>query len=349
TRGRYKVYLIDEVHMLSAHSFNALLKTLEEPPPHVKFLLATTDPQKLPATILSRCLQFNLKNMTPERIVAHLAHVLDQEMVAFEEPALWLLGRSADGSMRDALSLTDQAIAFGSGKVGEDDVRTMLGTIDHGVVYELLDALAANHGAALLGAVARVAEVATDFAGVLEALLTVLHRVAIAQAVPEAVDNSSGDRDRILAYAAQFAAEDVQLFYQLGLHGRRDLPLAPDPRGGLEMALLRMLAFRPQGIPRPPRESLGGSTADSGGTAPWAESPSAKKPEAPVVAPVATAAAAPIAVSVPAPTSSPVSANAATVKPSLRTVPDAVAEAAAGLIEERSAEALAPAVEAEQV
>src|SRR5690606_2710527 len=188
-----------------------------------------------------------------------------------------------------------------------------------------------------------------DFAGVLEALLTVLHRVAIAQAVPEAVDNSSGDRDRILAYAAQFAAEDVQLFYQLGLHGRRDLPLAPDPRGGLEMALLRMLAFRPQGIPRPPRESLSGSAADSGGTAPWAESAPAKKPEAPVVAPVATAAAAPIAVSVPAPTSSPVSANAATVKPSLRTVTDAVAEAAAGLIEERSAEALAPAVEAEQV
>ena len=155
TRGRYKVYLIDEVHMLSTHSFNALLKTLEEPPPHVKFLLATTDPQKLPATILSRCLQFNLKNMTPERIVQHLAYVLGQEMVSFEEPALWLLGRSADGSMRDALSLTDQAIAFGSGKITEADVRSMLGSIDHSVVYELLDALVALDGAALLAAVAR--------------------------------------------------------------------------------------------------------------------------------------------------------------------------------------------------
>src|SRR5690606_26955251 len=143
TRGRYKVYLIDEVHMLSTHSFNALLKTLEEPPPHIKFLLATTDPQKLPATILSRCLQFNLKNMTPERIAGHLAIVLQQEMVTFEEPALWLLGRTADGSMRDALSLTDQAIAFGSGKVLEAEVRVMLGTIDQGVVFSLVEALAA--------------------------------------------------------------------------------------------------------------------------------------------------------------------------------------------------------------
>ncbi len=256
TRGRYKVYLIDEVHMLSTHSFNALLKTLEEPPPHVKFLLATTDPQKLPATILSRCLQFHLKNMTPERIVQHLQHVLAQEMVSFEESALWLLGRSADGSMRDALSLTDQAIAFGSGKVLEADVRVMLGSIDQGAVYALLDALVVLDGAALLSAVARVAEHATDFGAVLEELLGALHRIAVAQTVPDALDNSQGDRERILDYATKLTGEDVQLFYQLALHGRRDLPLAGDPRAGLEMTLLRMLAFRPQGVPQPPGEKL---------------------------------------------------------------------------------------------
>ncbi len=258
TRGRYKVYLIDEVHMLSTHSFNALLKTLEEPPPHVKFLLATTDPQKLPATILSRCLQFHLKNMTPERIVQHLQHVLGQEMVSFEEGALWLLGRSADGSMRDALSLTDQAIAFGSGKVVEADVRAMLGSIDQGAVYVMLDALAALDGSALLAAVAGLAEQATDFSAVLEELLGALHRIAVAQVVPDALDNSHGDRERMLAYAAKLAGEDVQLFYQIALHGRRDLPLASDPRAGLEMTLLRMLAFKPQGVPQPPHEPLRG-------------------------------------------------------------------------------------------
>ena len=281
TRGRYKVYLIDEVHMLSTHSFNALLKTLEEPPPHVKFLLATTDPQKLPATILSRCLQFNLKNMTPERIVHHLSHVLEQEMVAFEEPALWLLGRSADGSMRDALSLTDQAIAFGSGKVAEPDVRSMLGSIDRGVAFELIDALAAMDGATLLASVARIAEHATDFSGVLEELLIVLHRIAIAQAVPAALDNSQGDRDRIVALAEKLAGEDVQLFYQIAMNGRRDLPLAADPRSGLEMTLLRMLAFKPQGIPQPPRATLGDTDTVRVEAAP------AKKPEAPTAAPAA--------------------------------------------------------------
>ena len=274
SRGRYKIYLIDEVHMLSTHSFNALLKTLEEPPPHVKFLLATTDPQKLPATILSRCLQFHLKNMTPERIVAHLAFVLAQELLHFEEPALWLLGRAADGSMRDALSLTDQAIAFGSGKVVEADVRAMLGSIDQGVVYELLEALSSGDGNALMDAVARTAEQATDFAGVLEELLMALHRVAVAQAVPDAVDNSGGDRERIVALATTFSAEDVQLYYQMGLLGRRDLPLAPDGRVGLEMALLRMLAFRPQGMPQPPAKRV--STDQR---APVTESNTAKKPE----------------------------------------------------------------------
>jgi DNA polymerase-3 subunit gamma/tau len=271
--------------MLSTHSFNALLKTLEEPPPHIKFLIATTDPQKLPATILSRCLQFNLKNMTPERVVHHLQYVLEQEMIAFEEPALWLLGRAADGSMRDALSLTDQAIAFGSGRVAEADVRAMLGSIDQGVVYELLAALLAVDGAALLAAVARVAEQATDFAGVLEEMLVVLHRIAIAHAVPDGLDNSRGDRERILELAAQLAAEDAQLFYQIALNGRRDLPLSVDPRSGLEMTLLRMLAFKPQGVPQPPRAVLPGATE--------AESAPAKKSEAPRAAPIAAPVAAP--------------------------------------------------------
>lgn len=245
SRGRYKVYLIDEVHMLSSHSFNALLKTLEEPPEHVKFLLATTDPQKLPVTILSRCLQFSLKNMLPEKIVEHLRYVLGEEGIRFDEESLWLLGRAADGSMRDALSLTDQAIAFGNGALQVAEVRSMLGTIDHGQVFGLLDALAGNDAPAMLAAVAELAEQGVDFAGVLGELLSVLQRVAIAQVLPQAVDNSLGDQEQVLGLAGRISAEDVQLFYQMGLHGRRDLPLAPEPRGGFEMAMLRMLAFRP--------------------------------------------------------------------------------------------------------
>ncbi|MCQ4297577.1 DNA polymerase III subunit gamma/tau [Pseudomonas stutzeri] len=268
SRGRYKVYLIDEVHMLSSHSFNALLKTLEEPPPHVKFLLATTDPQKLPVTILSRCLQFSLKNMPPERVVEHLTHVLSVENVPFEDDALWLLGRAADGSMRDAMSLTDQAIAFGEGKVLAADVRAMLGTLDHGQVYGVLQGLLEGDARALLEAVRHLAEQGPDWAGVLAEILNVLHRVAIAQALPEAVDNGQGDRDRVLALAQALPAEDVQFYYQMGLIGRRDLPLAPDPRSGFEMVLLRMLAFRPAGnddAPRTPLKTLGISpaTADS--------------------------------------------------------------------------------------
>ncbi|MHC2144921.1 DNA polymerase III subunit gamma/tau [Pseudomonas sp. 210_17 TE3656] len=268
SRGRFKVYLIDEVHMLSSHSFNALLKTLEEPPPYVKFILATTDPQKLPATILSRCLQFSLKNMTPERVVEHLSHVLGAENVPFEDDALWLLGRAADGSMRDAMSLTDQAIAFGEGKVLAADVRAMLGTLDHGQVYGVLQALLEGDARALLEAVRHLAEQGPDWSGVLAEMLNVLHRVAIAQALPEAVDNGQGDRDRVLALAQALPAEDVQFYYQMGLIGRRDLPLAPDPRGGFEMVLLRMLAFRPadtDDAPTPVLKPVGISqaTADS--------------------------------------------------------------------------------------
>lgn len=256
TRGRYKVYLIDEVHMLSSHSFNALLKTLEEPPPHVKFLLATTDPQKLPVTILSRCLQFHLKNMDPERIVGHLQHVLEQEMVPFEDAALWQLGRAADGSMRDAMSLTDQAIAFGGGKVADTDVRSMLGTIDQNLVYQVLNALVSSNASQVMQAVDQLAQHAPDYSGALAELLSALHRIAIAQALPEAVDNSRGDREQLLQLAQQLAAEDVQLFYQTALMGRRDLPMSPEPRAGFEMVLLRMLAFRPQGVHSVPTQAL---------------------------------------------------------------------------------------------
>jgi DNA polymerase-3 subunit gamma/tau len=248
TRSRFKVYLIDEVHMLSSHSFNALLKTLEEPPPHVKFLLATTDPQKLPATILSRCLQFNLKNMPAEQVVGHLQHVLHEEGVAFEDPALWLLGRAAAGSMRDALSLTDQAIAFGSGAIGEEEVRSMLGSVDLSFVYQVLAAVGAGDPAELLATIGRMAEHAPDFEGSLDELISLVHRVALAQVVPDAVDNSWGDAERVLEIARTLSAEDVQLFYQIALNGKRDIGLASDPRSGFEMIVLRMIAFRPLAV-----------------------------------------------------------------------------------------------------
>jgi DNA polymerase-3 subunit gamma/tau len=256
TQGRYKVYLIDEVHMLSTSSFNALLKTLEEPPPHVKFLLATTDPHKLPPTVLSRCLQFTLKHMPPERVVEHLTHVLGEEGVAFEESALWLLGKAADGSMRDAMSLTDQAIAFGQGAIHHADVAAMLGTLDHRHVLALIEALADVDVARLLSEVSQLAEQVPDFAAVLDDVTAILHRLAVAQMVPDAVDNGHGDRDTVLALAARFTAEDVQLYYQIGIQGRGDMAHAPDLRSALEMTLLRMLAFRPQGVPRPPATPL---------------------------------------------------------------------------------------------
>ncbi|WP_460127732.1 DNA polymerase III subunit gamma/tau [Pseudomonas sp. H1_D05] len=310
SRGRFKVYLIDEVHMLSSHSFNALLKTLEEPPPYVKFILATTDPQKLPATILSRCLQFSLKNMTPERVVEHLTHVLTAENVPFEDDALWLLGRAADGSMRDAMSLTDQAIAFGEGKVLATDVRAMLGTLDHGQVYDVLHSLIEGDAKALLEAVRHLAEQGPDWNGVLSEILNVLHRVAIAQALPEGVDNGHGDRDRVLALAQALPAEDVQFYYQMGLIGRRDLPLAPDPRGGFEMVLLRMLAFRPADTadaPRQPLKPVGISqaTVDSANSVAAAPKPAPVVAAAVAPAPVPDPAPAPAPVAIPAPTPEP--------------------------------------------
>ncbi|WP_416885870.1 DNA polymerase III subunit gamma/tau [Marinospirillum sp.] len=256
TRGRFKVYLIDEVHMLSTHSFNALLKTLEEPPPHVKFLLATTDPQKLPVTVLSRCLQFQLKNMSPEKIVGHLQHLLQEEQVGYEEPALWLLARAADGSMRDALSLTDQAIAYGDGYLATAHIAQLLGVLDHRHLLELLEALIAQDAAGLLAQVAELAQQAPDFAAVLQELASLLHRMTLAQCAPAALPPDVQHREKLLGYARQLPAEDLQLFYQIAIEGRRDLPLAPDPRTGLEMTLLRMLAFKPQGIPEVPLASL---------------------------------------------------------------------------------------------
>lgn len=314
TRGRYKVYLIDEVHMLSNSSFNALLKTLEEPPPHVKFLLATTDPQKLPMTILSRCLQFNLKNMNPERIVQHLKFVLNEELVPFEESALWHLGRAADGSMRDAMSLTDQAIAYGSGKITEAEVSAMLGTIDQTAVYDIVNALASLDGRAVLAAVERMSEQAPDYASALAEMLAVLHRIAIAQALPEAVDNSHGDRERIMQLAQQLPSEDVQLFYQTALLGRRDLPLAPDPRAGFEMVLLRMLAFKPQGVMEVPTQALPQSTTPV-------------KPAA--LAPVAAANV--VAANVAAPVNAP--APAANNPPPVEVTPAPVVQAAPAMPE----------------
>jgi len=245
-RGRYKVYIIDEVHMFSDSSFNALLKTLEEPPPHVKFLLATTDPQKVPVTVLSRCLQFNLKRLPLEQIQERLEQILQHESVAHDVSALLQLARAADGSMRDALSLMDQAIAFGGGEVMDAEVGTMLGTIAGEQVYKLLDALADLDPQRVVDMVAELAERVPDFASVLQELLSMLHRIALIQAVPKAVNSTDGDYEQVKSLAQKITPEDIQLFYQIGLVGQRDLPLAPDPRSGFEMVLLRMLAFRPE-------------------------------------------------------------------------------------------------------
>ena len=245
SRGRYKVYLIDEVHMLSTHSFNALLKTLEEPPPHVKFLLATTDPQRLPVTILSRCLQFNLKRLPPEMIREYLERILGQENISAEAGALKHIARAADGSMRDALSLLDQAIAYGGGRVVESEVQAMLGSIEHSHVVHLLDALAAADGEALLRHIADLSEFSPDYDGVLAELLALLHQIAVIQSVPGAINDEHLDDESVRRLAAVLNAEDVQLYYQIGLIGRRDLGIAPSARLGFEMAMLRMLAFRP--------------------------------------------------------------------------------------------------------
>jgi DNA polymerase-3 subunit gamma/tau len=244
-RGRYKVYLIDEVHMLSGHSFNALLKTLEEPPPHVKFLFATTDPQKLPITVVSRCLQFHLKRLPPSLISERLGAILTAESVEFEAGALPVLARAADGSVRDALSLLDQALAFGAGKIAEAEVRLMLGTIDRGHVVRLLERLADGDATGLIDTLRALDEQAPDYDQVLVELAALIERLALTQLVPDSGADGGFDPAVLAALAPRFAAADLQLYYQISLLGRRDLDLAPEPRVGFEMTLLRMLAFRP--------------------------------------------------------------------------------------------------------
>ena len=248
SRGRYKVYLIDEVHMLSTSSFNALLKTLEEPPPHVKFLFATTDPQKLPVTILSRCLQFNLRRIELEQISNHLANILQQEEFEFESEALTALARAADGSMRDALSLLDQAISFGAGKITVEHVHQMLGTIEQHQLLHILTALINQDGKALLQQSHDLSVQGRDFNLVLNALLACLQRLATVQLVPDLESSDENDSEQLTELSSQISPETVQLLYQIALHGKRDLPFAADPKSGFEMTLLRMLSFQPKRV-----------------------------------------------------------------------------------------------------
>jgi DNA polymerase-3 subunit gamma/tau len=245
SNARFKVYMIDEVHMLTNHAFNSMLKTLEEPPEHVKFILATTDPQKIPVTVLSRCLQFNLKQMPPGHIIGHLENILGQEGITFEQPALRLLAAGAHGSMRDALSLTDQAIAYAAGEVTLDAVQGMLGALDQSYLIRLLDALAAQDGADLLAVADEMAARSLSYNGALQDLGTLLHRIALAQTVPAALPDDLPEYADIVRLAAAFDAEEVQLYYQIAVHGRNELGLAPDEYAGFSMTLLRMLAFRP--------------------------------------------------------------------------------------------------------
>jgi len=297
TQGRFKVYLIDEVHMFSTHSFNALLKTLEEPPAHVKFLLATTDPQKLLATILSRCLQFNLKRLSSEQIRDYLGWVLGEEGISYDPPAMAMIARAADGSMRDGLSLLDQAIGFGGGRVGEDDVQTMLGSISRDDVLGVIADLADGDSAALMARVAAAAEQGPDYASWLADLISALQRIALIQQVPDAVDDAFGDPARLVELAQRISAEDAQLFYQIGLIGRRDLPLSPEPRGGFEMILLRMLAFKPVSAGFVPvAAGSGAATASSSGGAGVASA------SAPALAPAPAPTKQRAAVAAPAPT-----------------------------------------------
>mgnify|MGYP003641867430 CR=1 FL=1 len=248
SRGRYKVYLIDEVHMLSTSSFNALLKTLEEPPPHVKFLFATTDPQKLPVTILSRCLQFNLRRLDIKQISDHLAFILQQETIDFEAEALNQIAFAADGSMRDALSLLDQAIAFSGGKVTTEIVSQMLGSVSQQQLIQLLDALAAKDAKSLLIHIDELASLGRDFVVVLDGLMTSLQRIATIQLIADTESLDQQDDAALQNFANIFSAETVQLLYQIALHGKRDMPYAADPRSGFEMTLLRMLSFQPQAV-----------------------------------------------------------------------------------------------------
>jgi DNA polymerase-3 subunit gamma/tau len=260
TRGRFKVYVIDEVHMLSTSAFNAMLKTLEEPPEHLKFILATTDPQKIPVTVLSRCLQFNLKQMPPAAIVSHLSAVLAEERIEFDKEALQLIARAAAGSMRDALSLLDQGIAHGAGKISAADVADMLGAVDGTYLLRLLEAVSAGEASEALAIALEMQTRSLSFDAALADLASLLLKVALAQSVPEALDDELPERERIRALAAQLDRESVQLYYQIAVQGRADLPLAPDEHSGFVMTLLRMHAFRPDADqPSPARPAAAGA------------------------------------------------------------------------------------------
>ena len=330
SNARFKVYMIDEVHMLSNHAFNAMLKTLEEPPPHIKFILATTDPQKIPVTVLSRCMQFNLKQMPPGQIVGHLENILGQEGISFDTPALRLLAQGAQGSMRDALSLTDQAIAYAAGKVTLDAVQGMLGSLDQAYLVRMLDALAMRDAKALLDIADEMAARSLSWSSALQDLGTLLNRIAIAQTVPSAVPDDLPERDDIVRLAPTFSPEDVQLYYQIVVHGRHELGLAPDEYSGFTMTLLRMLAFAP---------------IDGGGIAVAAPAPSAARAasvaaasSAGAAATAASSAAAARSASAPAITKAPPSTAAASTsaeKPASR--------AMAALAAARASKILTPA------
>jgi DNA polymerase-3 subunit gamma/tau len=329
SNARFKVYMIDEVHMLTNHAFNSMLKTLEEPPEHVKFILATTDPQKIPVTVLSRCLQFNLKQMPPGHIVGHLENILGQEGVTFEQPALRLLAQGAHGSMRDALSLTDQAIAYAAGAVTLDAVQGMLGALDQSYLVRLLDALANEDGADLMAVADEMASRSLSYNGALQDLGTLLHRIALAQTVPAALPDDLPELADIQRLATQFDPQEVQLYYQIAVHGRNEIGLAPDEYAGFTMTLLRMLAFRPgQG---------GAEQAASPAPAALARSMPQAAPARPAAAaasaaPAAARPAGPGAAAAPAPASAPASApsaqGAGRAMTSARAALDAALEAA---------------------
>ncbi|KJV36942.1 DNA polymerase III subunit gamma/tau [Luteibacter yeojuensis] len=326
SRGRFKVYLVDEVHMLSKPAFNALLKTLEEPPPHVKFLLATTDPQKLPVTVLSRCLKFNLKRLLPEQISGQMKHILGAEAIDYDDEAIAELAHGADGSLRDGLSLLDQAIAYGGGVLRAGDVRAMLGSVERGQVLGVLEALANGDGEALMAEADRIASFSPDFGGVLDDLATVLHRVQLLQLVP---GYRADDSDAALAgLAERLAPEDVQLYYQIATNGRRELPMAPDARIGFEMVLLRMHAFRPaEGSHAPP----GPRSSQAPAPAPAAPRQAPPQAQAGPQRGGSPAQAAPTRVAPPAPSPAPAPASPPAPAPSIPSTPRPIATGANGL------------------
>ncbi|WCE04540.1 DNA polymerase III subunit gamma/tau [Pseudoxanthomonas sp. JBR18] len=357
SRGKFKVYLIDEVHMLSKAAFNALLKTLEEPPEHVKFLLATTDPQKLPVTVLSRCLQFNLKRLDEEQIGGQITKILGAEQIPCEDGAVRQIAKAADGSLRDGLSLLDQAIAYTGGELADAGVRAMLGTVDRTQVGALLDALAAGDGVRLMSTIATLADFSPDWSGVLEAFAEALHRVQVRQLVPGVTLEAEGVD--AAAFAERLRPEVVQLWYQMALNGRRDLYLAPSPRAGFEMSLLRMLAFRPAGAgdvapataaparPAPTPSATGQVAAAAAPVAPEAATaPRLPEREAEVAPPAAPPAPPAVAARAPEPTQ-PQAAVAADDVPPWEVPEQAVKVAApaapAAAIDVRRHEAVAPA------